>query len=147
MLLIYPHLVNIFLYNLELALLEDERKAIIVPNEEEIASYYEIRKQIDTYTRDVRDVVSHPTYCLPFMQPGRLVRIKHLDMDFGWGAVINYSKAKTHKSKNDTEPEVNFILDVLLFCEKNSTMSKDAEGRTVGVRPAESDETGALLVR
>ncbi|KAI9493029.1 rRNA-processing arch domain-containing protein [Zychaea mexicana] len=137
---------NIPDYERDLAQLEAERRSVVVPDEEEIASYYEVRKQIDTYTRDVRDVVSHPTYCLPFLQPGRLVRIKHLDMDFGWGAVVNYSRAKTHKNKNNTDPEpANFILDVLLFCEQSSSMSKDAEGRTVGVLPAESDETGALM--
>ncbi|KAI8145097.1 rRNA-processing arch domain-containing protein [Fennellomyces sp. T-0311] len=137
---------NIPQYERELRKLEDERKSIVIQNEEEIASYYEMRKQIDTYSNDVRDVVNHPTYCLPFMQPGRLVRIKHLDMDFGWGAVVNYSRAKSHKKQNDTDPgPANYILDVLLFCEKNSSMSKDAEGRTVGVKPAESEETGTLI--
>lgn len=118
-----------------------------IEQEDEIQSYYEIRKQLESYKQDVRDVVNHPSYCLPFMQPGRLVRIKHLDMDFGWGAVVNYSRAKSHNNRNDTDPAPpKYILDVLLYCDKSSTLSKDAEGRTIGVTPASPDADGTPLV-
>lgn len=131
----------------ELLLLEKERDAVKIEQEDEIQSYYEIRKQLESYKQDVRDVVNHPSYCLPFMQPGRLVRIKHLDMDFGWGAVVNYSRAKSHNNRNDTDPAPpKYILDVLLYCDKSSTLSKDAEGRTIGVTPASPDADGTPLV-
>lgn len=131
----------------ELLLLEKERDSMKIEQEEEIQSYYEIRKQLESYKQDVRDVVNHPSYCLPFMQPGRLVRIKHLDMDFGWGAVVNYSRAKSHNNRNDTDPAPpKYILDVLLYCDKNSTLSKDAEGKTIGVTPALPDADGTPLV-
>ncbi|CDH60117.1 atp dependent rna helicase [Lichtheimia corymbifera JMRC:FSU:9682] len=138
---------NIPQYQRELLLLEKERDAVKIEQEDEIQSYYEIRKQLESYKQDVRDVVNHPSYCLPFMQPGRLVRIKHLDMDFGWGAVVNYSRAKSHNNRNDTDPAPpKYILDVLLYCDKSSTLSKDAEGRTIGVTPASPDADGTPLV-
>ncbi|KAI7876062.1 antiviral helicase [Lichtheimia hyalospora FSU 10163] len=138
---------NIPQYQQELLLLEKERDAVKIEQEDEIQSYYEIRKQLESYKQDVRDVVNHPSYCLPFMQPGRLVRIKHLDMDFGWGAVVNYSRAKSHNNRNSTEPATpKYILDVLLYCDKNSTLSKDAEGKTIGVTPASPDSDGTPLV-
>ena len=41
---------------------------------------------------DFREVITHPAYSLPFMRPGRLVKIKHQKLDFGWGVVVNYQK-------------------------------------------------------
>ena len=72
--------------------MESERAAVIIDDEPVVREYYELRQQLDSYGRDMRDVVNHPNYCLQFMQPGRLVRVKYNDHDFGWGAVVNYSK-------------------------------------------------------
>jgi len=41
---------------------------------------------------DFRDVITHPNYCLPFLQPGRLLKVKWQKLDFGWGVIINYQK-------------------------------------------------------
>jgi ATP-dependent RNA helicase DOB1 len=42
--------------------------------------------------QDFRDVITHPTYSLPFLQSGRLVKVKYQKLDFGWGVIISYSK-------------------------------------------------------
>ncbi|KAI9252558.1 rRNA-processing arch domain-containing protein [Helicostylum pulchrum] len=134
---------NIPQYEKELAQLEQERDVIVVEREEEIAGYYEIRKQIDTYTQDVRDVMNHPTYCLPFLQPGRLARIKYDNMDFDWGVVVNYSRV--NRGKKDVDAEPVYVLDVLLVCSNDSSASKDAAGNTVGIKPATDSKDAQLL--
>lgn len=63
-----------------------------VEQESEIAEYYNLRKQLDAFAQDARDCVNHPTYALPFLQPGRLLRVKADDIDFGWGVCVNFSK-------------------------------------------------------
>lgn len=78
--------------SLELKLEEEARGSMVVPDEELVAQYYEYRQQLDQMSADFREVVHHPSYSLPFLQIGRLVRIKHKDLDFGWGVVINYQK-------------------------------------------------------
>ena len=65
---------------------------MVIPDEDNIADYYDLRQQLDILTKDLRDVLNHPTYALPFLQPGRLVKVKHADLDFGWGCVVNYQK-------------------------------------------------------
>lgn len=65
---------------------------MVIDDEATIREYYDLRQKIDKYTKDMRDVINHPTYCLKFMQPGRLVKVKYQDHDFGWGAVVNYTK-------------------------------------------------------
>lgn len=71
---------------------EDSKRSMVVAEEESVAEYYEFRKQLDQLTSDFREVITHPTYCLPFLQPGRLVKVKHSTLDFGWGVIINYHK-------------------------------------------------------
>ena len=63
-----------------------------IEDEDTIADYYNLREQLDIYTKDLKEVVNHPTYALPFLQPGRLVRVKHAGQEFDWGCVVNYQK-------------------------------------------------------
>jgi len=65
---------------------------MVIADEAQIAEYYEIRQQLDQMTADFRQVVTHPTYSLPFLQPGRLVKIKYGKLDFGWGVIVNFQK-------------------------------------------------------
>ena len=65
-----------------------------IPDEGIISEYYELRKQLAEFTEDMQAVISQPNYCLPFMQPGRLVQIKYMDYNFGWGAIVNFKQRK-----------------------------------------------------
>jgi len=76
---------------------EEAKDSIVVPDEELVTQYYEYRQQLDQMTADFREVVHHPSYSLPFLQPGRLVKVKHKDLDFGWGVIINYQKRLSPK--------------------------------------------------
>ncbi|BGP51272.1 ATP-dependent RNA helicase mtr4 [Rhodotorula kratochvilovae] len=107
----------------ELRQLDEQRAAIVIPDEDNIADYYDLRQQLDILNRDLRDVLNHPTYALPFLQPGRLVRVKHDDLDFGWGVVVNYQKRLGAKGKPlaaDEPPQNQYIVDVLLHVAKGT---------------------------
>jgi hypothetical protein len=68
------------------------RDAMVIPDEKEVAEYYAVRKQLDQMAADFREIITHPSYSLPFLQPGRLIKTKHGPHDFGWGVIINYQK-------------------------------------------------------
>ena len=72
--------------------MEKERDEMVVEQESTIAEYYDLKEKIAVYEQDMKDVMNHPNYCLPFIQPGRLIRIKHEKRLFDWGVVINFSK-------------------------------------------------------
>lgn len=80
------------IFLIDLGDLENEKLNMIIEDETIVREYYDLRQKLDTYAKDMRDVINHPNYCLQFMQPGRLVKIKYQNHDFGWGAVVNYSK-------------------------------------------------------
>ncbi len=134
---------------LELQQLENERSNIEIQDENTIKEYYEFRQQLTTYTKDMRDVITHPNYCLQFMQFGRLVRIKYMDYDFGWGAVVNFTKRRPSKDQKpeDITPQQSFVLDVLLLVADSAfNGTKTHQDLPQGVRPPVEGENAKMEV-
>ena len=132
---------------IELHELEAQRDGLQIPDEAIIKEYYNLRDQIATYTKDMRAVINHPNYSLPFMQPGRLVRIKHEDVDFGWGAVVNFTRRSAARNQAELPPQESYILDVLLpVGEGSSTATKTFQDLPQGIRPAVEGEKVVMQV-
>ena len=129
--------------------LEMQRSSMEISDEGTIREYYDLRKQLDTYTKDMRDVINHPNYCLQFMQSGRLVRIKHMDHDFGWGAVVNFTARKPGKGQKaeDISPQQSYVIDVLLqVADTSSNGTRTHTELPQGVRPALEGEKSKMEV-
>ncbi|XP_031433324.1 exosome RNA helicase MTR4-like [Clupea harengus] len=77
--------------------LEEQYNAIEIPNEESVVTYYKIRQQLAKLAKEIEEFVRKPKYCLPFLQPGRLVKVKNEEADYGWGVVVNFSKKSNVK--------------------------------------------------
>lgn len=129
--------------------LEMQRSSMEISDEGTIREYYDLRKQLDTYTKDMRDVINHPNYCLQFMQSGRLVRIKYMDHDFGWGAVVNFTARKPGKGQKaeDISPQQSYVIDVLLqVADTSSNGTRTHTELPQGVRPALEGEKSKMEV-
>ena len=133
----------------ELHELEAQRSGIEITDEGTIREYYDLRQNLTTYAKDMRDVINHPNYCLQFMQSGRLVRIKHNDYDFGWGAVVNFYAVKTEKAQKIEElaPQESYIIDVLLqVVDTSSNGTRSFQAMPSGVRPPAEGEKAKMEV-
>ena len=123
---------------------EQEKAAIVIEDEATIAEYHSIVKQMKEYAADIRQVVTHPSYCLPYMQPGRLIQVKVDGADYKWCILVNFSK-KTIKKPEAGKPEFYYILDVLCHCAEG--YSKQLEKGTVSLPPpCDEDERGEMLI-
>lgn len=73
--------------------LSEEADGIYIEDESDIKEYYELRKALDGYNEDVRQIITHPANILSFLQPGRLVEV-NIDgkENYGWAAVVDFSK-------------------------------------------------------
>jgi ATP-dependent RNA helicase DOB1 len=101
-----------------------------------ITEYYDLKEKIGVYEQDMKDVMNHPNYCLPFIQPGRLVRIKHGNNLFDWGVIINYNKrikpfvrlswnwSNNQNQEVDLTPQESFIVDVAMWLDASSAPLK-----------------------
>ncbi|KAK1224450.1 ATP-dependent RNA helicase mtr4 [Marasmius sp. AFHP31] len=140
----------------ELKAEEKSKSLISVPDEDQVAEYYGYRQQLEQMAADFRLVITHPSYALPFLQPGRLIKVKHEKLDFGWGVVINYSKRAPPKNRpvpkpdDDVPPHEQYIVDVLLNVAPGGSVStRDRANITPtpgNVQPCPSNKKGTPLV-
>ena len=74
-------------------------EAFEIQDESEVMSYYRLREQLSNLSQEFQSWLVKPQYLVPFLQAGRLVRIKHQDKDFGYGTVLSFKK-KAIQGKN-----------------------------------------------
>lgn len=109
--------------------LKEERDSIIIDEEKSLKNYYSLIEQYKSIKKDVRDIVFSPKYCLPFLQPGRLVCIEctRTDEDLPsfsiedivtWGVIINFRRIKSvSEDEGSKKPEdASYTVDVLAKC-------------------------------
>ncbi|KIJ27866.1 hypothetical protein M422DRAFT_61991 [Sphaerobolus stellatus SS14] len=132
-------------YNMVLNLMKKEEEHLAnlaIEDEEDIAGYYDLRKKLDELTVDFTNIITHPSYCWHYLEPGRLVRVKHETLDFGWGIVVNRVSPK--------QPQTQLILDVLLNCAAGSVLPAVKDGLTTailgGITPCLPTQEGVPLV-
>ncbi|KAF6176653.1 hypothetical protein GIB67_034515 [Kingdonia uniflora] len=105
--------------------LEEQRDSIIIEEEDSLNDYLHLLRECKKLKKKIRDIVFSPKYCLPFLQPGRLVSIEctkteqtpsfSIEDQVTWGVIINFEKVK-HLSKeeiNQKPEDADYIVDVL----------------------------------
>ncbi|PIA59509.1 hypothetical protein AQUCO_00400415v1 [Aquilegia coerulea] len=114
--------------------LEEERNSIVIEEEDSLDDYYHLLREYQKLKKKIRDIVFSPRYCLPFLQPGRLVCIQCTGSDetpafntkdqVTWGVIINFERLKglSEDDSNRKPEDSNYIVDVLTRC----IVSKDA---------------------
>ncbi|XP_034688004.1 DExH-box ATP-dependent RNA helicase DExH9 isoform X1 [Vitis riparia] len=113
--------------------LEEERDSIIIEEEDSVENYYNLIQQYRSLKKDVCDIVFSPRYCLPFLQPGRLVCIQCTKTEENspsfcikdqttWAVIINFERVKGTEDDASRKPEdADYTVDVLTRC----TVSRD----------------------
>ena len=122
--------------------LQRSASAIEVREEGVVAEYHTWAKQLERAQQEMMAIVLKPQYCLPFFQPGRLVRVRvpmersgaegellaeSAQQDWGWGVVVNCRKTEASSGSVATTSEhvesilglsegqkCSHVLDVLL---------------------------------
>lgn len=121
--------------------LEEQYNGIQIPNEESVVTYYKIRQQLAKLGKEIEEYIHKPKYCLPFLQPGRLVKVKSEENDFGWGVVVNFTR-KSNVKPNTGDLDPIYVVEVLLNCSKESLKNSATEA----AKPAMPDEKGEMQV-
>uniref|UniRef100_A0AAG5DBN2 RNA helicase n=1 Tax=Anopheles atroparvus TaxID=41427 RepID=A0AAG5DBN2_ANOAO len=89
-------------------------QAIHIRDEQSIVSYHHIREQLDTLGKQFREYITRPTYLVPFLQPGRMIKIQSDSGEFEWGIIVNFKKENADSKQNPLKTEQKVIIDVLL---------------------------------
>lgn len=109
-----------------------------IPNESNIATYYHIRDQLDKLGKEFRAFLTKPMHMIPFLQPGRMIKVQKENGDeFDWGIIVNFHK-KQNDTKNPLKSENVVIVDILLH------VDDDYEKTTA--KPCPANKTGSAEV-
>lgn len=74
--------------------LQEQYDSMQVDREDEVAAYYKVDQQLNKCRSELRDFIFKPQYVVPFLQAGRMIRVRNKEDDFGWGIVINYKNKR-----------------------------------------------------
>ena len=80
----------------------------------------ELNEQEAVILREMRQ----PHRCLHYLRPGRLVAVREGSVDWGWGVLVNVTRAGRPSNghgadligTSGNDPTDNYIMDVLLPC-------------------------------
>ena len=119
----------------------EERVALCkIEDEAEVASYYRLRDQLTNLGAEFHTWLVRPQYLVPFLQPGRLVYVKHGDKDFGYGAIVNW-KRKAPKEKDNPMEDSQYVIDVLLYVTNETAKSQS----TFDLMPAKNEAKPGIM--
>ena len=137
-------------------------KSIAIANEPFVRSKQRLEGQMDQIESEIRKIVMLPENVVPFLVPGRVIRVKTKQQEWGWGVLAGYAKQKlTAKSKEGlvtkgdslvdivSGSESQYILDVYLYSKDKLTSEgllqpgnvKKQDGRLGAVPVILSDST------
>ncbi|EDW11632.1 uncharacterized protein Dmoj_GI13953 [Drosophila mojavensis] len=112
---------------------------IKIKDEHNIASYHNIRDQLEIYGNKYREWMTKPQYLASFLQPGRLVKVSAGKHEYDWGLVLNFKRKQDLNRKNPLESEPGIVIDVLLHVSEESAKTGDTE-------PCPPNERGCMEV-
>nr|GEU73064.1 DExH-box ATP-dependent RNA helicase DExH9 [Tanacetum cinerariifolium] len=109
--------------------LQEERDSIHIEEEDSLENYYSLLQQFKSLKKDVRDIIFAPRYCLPFLQPGRLVCVRcvndgdstlplSIEDHITWGVIVNFQKVTglAEDDANRSPEDANYTIDILTRC-------------------------------
>lgn len=76
-----------------------EYKAIIIPLEDKLEKKNKYVSQQAKIAKQVNTIVCEPENIVPFLVPGRLIKIKSDNVDWGWGVLVSWTRQKINPKK------------------------------------------------
>ncbi|XP_067622006.1 exosome RNA helicase MTR4 [Eurosta solidaginis] len=117
---------------------QNELENIKIIEEHSVASYHHIREQLDSYGKQFKRWITKPEYLVPFLQPGRLIKVQNDIDEFDWGIVVNFKK-QVNNTRNPTKGESTIVVDVLLHVTEESAKAEEP-------KPCKPGEKGNMEV-
>ena len=126
-----------------------EASSITVHNETQVADYYLLRKIVNKLQAEVLTHMHKPVYCLPFLQPGRMLRIVFGGVDWGWGVFTQMKKASAVNPR--PEPAIGLapgtiadsLLEILLVV--SDVLEEEERIGELPYRPSSHPDTMASV--
>ncbi|XP_026497864.2 exosome RNA helicase MTR4 [Vanessa tameamea] len=117
---------------------------VSVSDEQAVSAYCATRAQLELLGAQFRSFITRPDYLKPFLQPGRLVKVKTEKYEYDWGIIVNFrhktGKGKKPQDENPLTADTVIIVDILLHVKKSKPDDTDTN------MPCPPGETGDVEV-
>lgn len=129
--------------------LEAQLAKKLVEDEADVASYFKLREQLTNLSKDFHSWLIKPQYLVKFLQPGRLVRVKYEEKDFGFGVVAGFKKKAVNKRANPAadadgpDQASSYIVDVLLRVTPETAKSQSPQSLVPAPGNLEGDSSSS----
>ena len=122
----------------ELSKMVLQRDAIEVKMESIVGTYFSIKQRYDHHCKTISKIISLPKYCVPFLQPGRLIYLRHKDANIsdGWAVITNHRVVQTSNINSAQDERERNILKVVHRLKMVDSLESDDEKQKKG-RPAQ----------
>ncbi|TID17196.1 hypothetical protein CANINC_004055 [Pichia inconspicua] len=127
--------------------MKDQIDEIKVDDFETVREFYDLNKQLSNYKEDCRKIITHPSNILGHLKPGRMIKVKVGDQDYGWGIVISYSKfdnKRVNGAVQNVSDHDSYIVKVFIntmFADAPVSLIKPFDIKLpLGIRPAKEGE-------
>ena len=80
-----------------------------------VGTYFSIKQRYDHHCKTISKIISLPKYCVPFLQPGRLIYLRHKDANIsdGWAVITNHRVVQTSNINSAQDERERNILKVV----------------------------------
>jgi ATP-dependent RNA helicase DOB1 len=100
---------------------EQKHAEIVIENEKVIQDYFKIQAYLKDLSEQYLAFVQKAEHIVPFIQPGRLVKIRSdAGVEVGWGSVVNFQKKKARQSTSSKDEIYVYTIDVLITLDKKA---------------------------
>lgn len=107
----------------KLDMFENELKNLHIPDLEKIINYYRLNNKKIEYENNKAEIISHPTYALPFLSPGRMIFVKHNNIEYGWAVVIGFEKLNSNDNiYKENNLRMQYLIDVFMEIDIDSNI-------------------------
>ena len=119
----------------------------------DVAEYVSLQEEVVSVRESLRGLWCQPVYVLPFLNAGRLVRVRATVKDgreWGWGAIVGYTRRERKKvagkrRDDDENDPTAYSIEVLLRASSASSAPSPSRA-TSPPQPAQSEEGGEYMV-
>ncbi|KAF5399384.1 Superkiller viralicidic activity 2 [Paragonimus heterotremus] len=137
----YASLPNVYR---ELNELRASYQSIKIDDEESVESYHQIRLCLNDLVEQQWHYIRRPQYIVPFLQPGRLIKVTTETYNYGWGAVINLKK-RQRKDRSST-PESFYLIDCLLATPQPKMSTEESDTQPANQEVNGTTESAAEVI-
>ena len=79
----------------------EEFKTLIIPQEKNVKKIIKLKAQLQEVETGIRDIVMQPENVVPFLVPGRVIKIQSDSVNWGWGVLVNWKKARINPKERE----------------------------------------------